>query len=218
MKQFRKIDDLPSKIPIFPLTGALVLPRAQLPLNIFEPRYLQMIDDALKSEHRLVGMIQTREAQSDLPIPPLHKIGCAGRITSLTETDDGRYFISIKGVCRYNVIKAHSGFHPYINADIDWTDFKSDLQSTEINNDFNRPEFLIQLKTYFEANDLQTDWNSLEKASDEMLVNSLAIMCPFESEEKQVLLEASSLTDRANTIKTLMEFSIRASKDSDKMQ
>ncbi len=209
------LSNLPTSIPIFPLTGALVLPRARLPLNIFEPRYLQMIDDALKTDHRLIGMMQAREAPGDIGDPPLHQVGCAGRITSFTETDDGRYLISIKGICRYKVVESGIGFTPYIKADIDWRDFERDLGDEESDDSFNRPAFLHMLETYFEAKELQTDWNSLKDASEEMLVNSLSMMCPFNPEERQVLLEAPNLKVRRETVATLIEFALRSSNDSE---
>jgi Lon protease-like protein len=207
------LSNLPATIPVFPLTGALVLPRARLPLNIFEPRYLQMIDDALKTDHRLIGMIQTREVPSDIGDPPLHSIGCAGRITSFTETDDGRYLISISGVSRFRILNSKTGFTPYMMADVNWTDFERDLGKEEVDTSFNRPEFLKQLEAYFEANELQTDWDSLKDASEEMLINSLSMMCPFGPEERQALLESPCLKTRRETVATLMEFFLRSSED-----
>jgi Lon protease-like protein len=213
------LSNLPALIPVFPLTGALVLPRARLPLNVFEPRYLQMIDDVLKTEHRLIGMIQTRDAPTDIGDPPMHQIGCAGRITSFTETDDGRYLISIKGICRYRLLDRETGFTPYIKAKVEWADYESDLGEEEVDDGFNRPVFLNLLETYFAANELQTDWNNLKDASTEMLINSLSMMCPFNPEERQALLEATSLKTRRETVATLMEFSLRSSsKDEGKVQ
>lgn len=205
------LSNLPTLIPVFPLTGALVLPRARLPLNIFEPRYLQMIDDALKTEHRLIGMIQTRDAPTDIADPPMHRIGCAGRIISFTETDDGRYLISIKGICRYRMLDRETGFAPYIKATVSWDDYERDLGDEELDDSFNRPEFLKLLEAYFTANELQTDWNNLKDASTEMLINSLSMMCPFGPEERQALLETTDLKTRRETVATLMEFALRSS-------
>lgn len=210
MKMIYNLSNLPVSIPVFPLTGALVLPRARLPLNIFEPRYLQMVDDALKTDHRLIGMIQARDVPTDIGDPPLHQIGCAGRITSFTETDDGRYLISIIGVSRYRILETETGFAPYTRADINWADFERDLGPEETDSNFNRPAFLKQLEAYFEANELQTDWNSLKEASEEMLINSLSMMCPFGPEERQALLESPCLQTRRETVTTLMEFSLRS--------
>ena len=213
------LSNLPGTIPVFPLTGALVLPRARLPLNIFEPRYLQMIDDALKTDHRLIGMIQTRDVPSDISNPPLHEIGCAGRITSFTETDDGRYLISIKGISRYRIMDTQTGFTPYIKAKVNWADFENDLEPEDGSDSFDRPVFLKQLKAYFDANELQTDWSSLENAGEELLINSLSIMCPFSPEERQALLEAPSLKKRRETVATLIEFALRSTGiDGDKIQ
>lgn len=214
MKEMFNLSNLPHSIPVFPLTGALVLPRARLPLNIFEPRYLQMIDDALKTDHRLIGMIQTRDVPSDISDPPLHKIGCAGRITSFTETDDGRYLISIKGISRYRILDCQTGFTAYSKANVNWADFERDLGPEEIDNGFNRPAFMEQLEAYFEAHELQTDWDSLKDASEEMLINSLSMMCPFDPEERQALLESPCLKTRRETVATLMEFSLRSNTDS----
>lgn len=207
------LSNLPTSIPVFPLTGALVLPRTRLPLNIFEPRYLQMIDDALKTDHRLIGMIQTRDVPTDLGDPPLHQIGCAGRITSFTETDDGRYLISICGVSRYRILDTHVGFIPYIKADVSWDDFERDLGPEESDETFNRPAFLKQLEAYFEAHELQTDWDSLKDANEELLINSLSMMCPFGPEERQALLESPCLKTRRETVATLMEFSLRSTNE-----
>jgi uncharacterized protein len=213
MKRKFTLSNLPSSIPVFPLTGALVLPRARLPLNIFEPRYLQMIDDALKTDHRLIGMIQTRDVPTDISDPPLHKIGCAGRITSFTETDDGRYLISIKGVSRYRILNIQSGFSPYINADVIWSDFERDLGKEEVDESLDRKAFIKLLEAYFEANELQTDWDGLKDAPDEMLINSLSMMCPFGPEERQALLESPCLKTRRETVATLMEFALRSTDD-----
>ncbi len=213
MKQMNTLSDLPASIPVFPLTGALVLPRARLPLNIFEPRYLQMVDDALKTDHRLIGMIQKRDAPNDISNPPLHQIGCAGRITSFTETDDGRYLISINGVSRYRIKETHTGFTPYIKADVDWAPFERDLGDEEADETFDREAFLEKLHAYFEVHELQTDWDSLKDANQELLINSLSMMCPFDPEERQALLESPCLKTRRETVSTLMEFSLRSNRD-----
>lgn len=218
MRMFH-LSDLPLKIPVFPLTGALVLPRASLPLNIFEPRYLQMVEDTLKTKDRLIGMIQTFDAPSDVDDPPLHRIGCAGRITSFTETDDGRYLISLKGVSRYRIIETHKGFTPYLQADVDWNDFERDLGPEEVDHSFDRTAFIEKLEAYFKAHNLQTDWNSLQNANEELLINSLSMMCPFSSEERQALLESPCLKTRRETIATLIEFSLCAHTEAqDKIQ
>ncbi|RMA42635.1 LON peptidase substrate-binding domain-containing protein [Rhodophyticola porphyridii] len=200
--------DLPQTIPLFPLPGALLLPRSRLPLHIFEPRYLAMLDDALKTSHRLIGMVQPREVpgKSD---KRLHAIGCAGRVTQFSETEDGRYMITLSGISRYRVTREVSGFSPYLKADISWEGFEGDLGGVEKDRSFDRPRFLDLLSRYFEALSLSTDWDSLKDAEDELLINSLSMLCPFEPEEKQALLEAPSLGTRRETLVTLIEFALR---------
>ena len=204
--------DLPETLPVFPLPGALMLPRARLPLNIFEPRYLAMLDDALKTEHRLIGMIQPLEKTGDGP-PTLRKIGCAGRITSLSETEDGRYLIALSGVCRFRVKNEVDGFTPYRRVAADWSGFERDLESDDKDKDFDREGFLDLLRRYFEAARLSSDWDSLKEADEEMLINSLSMLCPFAVEEKQALLEAPRLAERRETICALMEFAIASRGD-----
>jgi len=198
--------DLPEVMPIFPLPGALLLPRARLPLNIFEPRYLAMLDDTLKTEHRLIGMVQPIE-DSGSP-PRLQKIGCAGRVTSLSETEDGRYLIALTGVSRFRIREELEGFTPYRRVRPEWPDFAADLKGPESDPGFDRDRFLTLLGRYFEVQHLSSDWDSLREADTEMLINSLSIMCPFAVEEKQALLEAPRLGDRRDTLVALLEFSI----------
>ena len=205
--------DLPDVIPVFPLPGALLLPRARLPLNIFEPRYLAMLDDALKSDHRLIGMIQPFESRS--PQPKLHSIGCAGRVTSLSETEDGRYLIALTGISRFRIGRELDGFTPYRRVEVEWADFAADLGPAEDAAEFCRKDFLAVLREYFQAVRLASDWDSLREAEPELLVNSLAIMCPFAVEEKQALLEAPRLSDRTETLLALMQFAIASGGDDD---
>jgi Lon protease-like protein len=213
----RNIADLPQSIPVFPLPGALLLPRARLPLHIFEPRYLAMLDDTLKTPHRLIGMIQPR----DVPRKDgtrLHAIGCAGRVTGFSETEDGRYMITLAGVSRFRVTKVVEGFTPYVKCDVSWADFSRDLGGAEEDPGFKRNGFLRLLKRYFESRSLATDWDSLRDAEDELLVNSLSMLCPFEPEDKQALLEAPSLSTRRETLVTLIEFSLRGGPGEEVMQ
>ncbi|MEL7153106.1 MAG: LON peptidase substrate-binding domain-containing protein [Pseudomonadota bacterium] len=198
--------DLPDSIPVFPLPGALVLPRGRLPLNIFEPRYLAMVDDALKTENRLIGMVQPYEG--DEQPSRLHSIGCAGRITSLSETEDGRYLIVLTGVTRFRVVEELDGFMPYRRVSPGWGDFEADLKGPEEVDGWDRDTFLTLLKKYFDIANLSSDWESMREADCEMLLNSLAMMCPFAVEEKQALLEAPRLSDRAETLTALMQFAI----------
>ncbi len=209
--------DLPDTIPIFPLPGALLLPRARLPLHIFEPRYLAMLDDCLKTSNRLIGMVQPLETGTPGQ-SRLHEIGCAGRLTQFSETEDGRYMITLSGISRFRIRAESTGFSPYRKADVTWTDFNRDLGREEEDPAFDREVFLKLLGRYFEASDLQTDWESLEEADDELLINSLSMLCPFSLEEKQALLEAPQLADRRETLSALMEFACRGGSDETAVQ
>ena len=209
--------DLPETIPVFPLPGALLLPRARLPLNIFEPRYLAMLEDTLKTPHRLVGMIQPC-AGPDGEGKRLHQIGCAGRVTALQETEDGRYLITLSGICRFRLGELQEGFAPYLRAAVDWSSFERDLGRAEKDEGFDRPAFLEVLARFFDTAQLSSDWDSLKEADAELLINSLSILCPFDPEEKQALLEAPTLGNRRETLVTLMEFALRSSGDEGTMQ
>lgn len=197
--------DLPETIPVFPLPEALLLPRGRLPLNIFEPRYLAMFDDALKTPHRLIGMVQPADQAQP---PALRRVGCAGRIVSFSETEDGRYLVVLGGVCRFAPAAELDGFTPYRRVQADWSRWARDLGKAETDEAFDRPAFLALLKRYFTAAGLSTDWDSLKDADEEMLVNSLAMLCPFSGEEKQALLEAERLSDRRASLCALMEFAV----------
>jgi len=200
--------DLPRAIPVFPLPGALLLPRARLPLHIFEPRYLAMLDDTMKTKERLIGMVQPREVPSGSE-PRLHTIGCAGRLTAFSETEDGRYMITLSGVSRFRIVQEVDGFTPYRRAEVDWSGFDRDLGPTEKDKGFQRARFLDLLARFFEARKLSTDWDSLKDADEELLINSLSMLCPFDVEDKQALLEAPSLSTRRETLVTLIEFALR---------
>ncbi|MGB0506649.1 MAG: LON peptidase substrate-binding domain-containing protein [Pikeienuella sp.] len=217
--------DLPDIIPVFPLQDALLLPRGRLPLNIFEPRYLAMMDDVLKTSDRLIGL--TQPANSDAAdggfiIPgndtPLRGVGCAGRVVSFSETEDGRYLIVLAGISRFELGEEVEGFTPYRRVRPNWTKFARDLGPEEVDPYFDRERFLNLLKRYFEASGLSTDWESLEEADEETLVNSLAMLCPYTDEEKQALLEAETLSDRRASLTTLMEFTLAAPADDSALQ
>jgi len=212
-----RLTDLPDTIPVFPLPGALLLPRARLPLHIFEPRYLQMLDDALKTKHRLIGMIQPREVPAAAE-KRLHAIGCAGRLTGFSETEDGRYMVTLSGISRFRVLQEVQGFTPYRRCQVDWAPFARDLGGVESDTGFKRAEFMAGLKRYFEAMELSTDWGSLKGADEELLINSLSMLCPFAPEDKQALLEAPSLTTRRETLVTLIEFALRGGNGDEVMQ
>jgi hypothetical protein len=213
-KSYRSAADIPGKIPVFPLSGALLLPGAQLPLNIFEPRYLAMFDDALSS-NRLVGVIQpalTEAAAGQSPVEDLCRIGCLGRITSFAETGDGRYVISLSGICRFRVIEElDKGRKPYRICSI--SPFLGDLEAGDSGAGVDRKALLDSFKAYLEANNLEADWNSVERASTETLVNSLSMMSPYGPAEKQALLEADDLKTRAETLIAITEIAL--ARDSD---
>lgn len=198
--------NLPDTLPLFPLSGAVILPRTRLPLNIFEPRYLAMFEDVLKTRERLIGMIQPMENAAE---GQMHTVGCAGRVSSFTETDDGRYMISLTGVSRFRFQSKVDGFLPYAQAKVDWLEFQRDLGGAEHDSCFDRDGFLTLLERFFEVEELDTDWENLKKAETEMLVNSLSMLAPFSSEDKQALLEAKTLATRRETLVTLMEFALR---------
>lgn len=205
-----QVTDLPDTLPVFPLPGALLLPRARLPLHIFEPRYLAMIDDALKSDQRLIGMVQPNGDQ-------LYHFGCAGRIVSFSETDDGRYMITLGGVSRFRLGPEQDGFHPYLRHSISWQGFGADLHAAAPE-EFDRDSFMSLLRRYFDMRGLDADWDSLRSAEDELLINSLSMLCPFSTEDKQALLESPSLADRRATLITLIEFAFRQGDSEERLQ
>jgi uncharacterized protein len=208
--------DLPDVIPVFPLPGALMLPRARLPLHIFEPRYLAMIEDCMKTKHRLIGMIQPRETPGGEK--RLQAIGCAGRLTGFSETEDGRYMITLSGASRYRVREEVQGFTPYRRCLVDWAPFARDLGPTEDDPGFRRGDFMGLLGRYFTKLNLSTDWDSLKEAEPELLINSLSMLCPFSPEDKQALLEAPTLVTRRETMVTLIEFALRGSGEEEILQ
>ena len=213
------VNNLPKEIPLFPLPGALLLPKSKLPLNLFEPKYLTMLNDVLKTEDRLIGMIQpvsTPEGRTGSR--QLHQIGCAGRIVSFNETKDGRYLITLEGISRYRFKNISEGFYPYTKGNVSWESFSEDLEKTKPDKNFNRIEFLEILSKYFAAAQLSSDWSSLKEADEELLINSLSMLCPFDPEEKQALLEAPSLEYRRETLVTLMEFNLQGGIDEETLQ
>ncbi|SFJ52085.1 LON peptidase substrate-binding domain-containing protein [Celeribacter neptunius] len=206
--------DLPQSIPIFPLPGALLLPRARLPLHIFEPRYLQMLEDCMKTSTRLIGMVQPCSGGG---AGKLNTIGCAGRLTAFSETEDGRYMVTLTGISRFRLGEETTGFAPYRKFTVDWRDFHADLGPAEADPGLKRTAFMSLLKRYFCEEELQTDWSSLGHADDELLINSLSMLCPFAPEDKQALLEAPCLSTRRETLVTLMEFALYGGSNEDMM-
>jgi len=203
MQRYQSIESLPQTLPIFPLTGALLLPRGHLPLNIFEPRYLAMVDAAL-STTRLIGMIQPIEPEDKVLKPRLSAVGCAGRIVSYRETEDGRLLITLQGVCRFRVSEELMGLTPYRQVRADYSTYLGDLAETP-SEDFPRERLATALRDYVAHRDLKADWGSVMSAPADVLVNALAMLCPFAPTEKQALLEAPSWPERVDTLVALLE-------------
>ncbi|WP_416884219.1 LON peptidase substrate-binding domain-containing protein [Marivita sp.] len=202
---------------MFPLPGALLLPRARLPLHLFEPRYLQMLEDALKTPSRLIGMVQPN-ARPKGDKGALHRIGCAGRVTQFSETEDGRYMITLCGISRFRIGDEVEGFTPYRRFEVNWDGFDRDQGGPEHDRGFDRDAFLDLLDRYFSARDLSADWATLKDADNELLINSLSMLLDFEPEEKQALLEAPSLSTRRETLVTLIEYALRGGQSEDILQ
>ncbi len=196
---------LPPTIPLFPLAGALLLPGGQLPLNIFEPRYLRMIDDAIGGR-RVIGMIQPRERTSGVT-PLLYAVGGAGRITTFSESDDGRYLVTLTGIKRFRIIEELRVDTPYRQARVDWNAFTADVGKDTSGSLVDRERLMRAMKRYLDAEGLKTDWDAVDEAPTEALVGSLAMGCPFAPNEKQALLEAETTLDRAECLTALMEMS-----------
>lgn len=209
--------DLPDTISLFPLPGALLLPRSRLPLHLFEPRYLAMLEDTLKTPHRLIGMVQPNPLKGQ-DGAGLHQIGCAGRVTQFSETEDGRYMITLCGISRFRIQQEVDGFTPYRRAEVSWDGFERDLGPEDCDKNFDRDGFMQLLGRYFEAQELRTDWDSLKDADDELLINSLSMLLGFDPEDKQALLEAPCLATRRETLVTLIEFAMRGGDAREVMQ
>lgn len=204
---YESADDLPAIIPVFPLSGAVFFPRANLPLNIFEPRYLAMIDDAMRGS-RVIGMVQPKAEGAR---PALHAVGCAGRITQYGETDDGRLVISVKGICRFRAGEELTVMTPYRQVRADYAPFAADFVEFEPKaqeQGFDRKRYLGTLRLYLKAIAVQIDWDWVEKAPAEVLINAFAMLAPLGAQEKQAMLEAADLKDRTAAAVTLMEVAI----------
>jgi Lon protease-like protein len=202
--------DLPGIIPVFPLPGALLLPRGQMPLNIFEPRYLAMIDAAIRTE-RVVGMVQPRFDDGPVDLsgnPPLCAVGCAGRVTALQESGDGRYLVTLTGICRFGILAELDAATPYRMCRVSAEAFAADFLVRHGEEGVDREALLSTFRRYLDANDLEADWPSVERASNEALVNALSMMSPYGPAEKQALLEARDLEERAQTLIAITEVAL----------
>lgn len=205
-----KFEDLPPSIPVFPLTGVLLLPGGILPLNIFEPRYLQMVDSALASD-RLIGMIQPKDLDNGInqQRPELQIVGCAGRITEFQETEDGRYIISLTGICRFRVSEELSTTTQYRRVKSDWAPYRDDY-SDMVCEEFCKEKLKPLLQQYFAQQGMSCEWDQVDEAPKERLVRCLSMICPFGAREKQALLEANTHAERGDLLLRLLEFAVGA--------
>ncbi|CAN5296919.1 LON peptidase substrate-binding domain-containing protein [soil metagenome] len=206
LNRYRSPIDLPDTLKVFPLAGALLLPRADLPLNIYEPRYLEMIDDALAGD-RLIGMIQPETGDAS-GAPALCRVGCAGRLTAYAETPDGRVLVTLTGISRFAVTGERRAKTPYRQVDADFAPFASDLIEDAGEGDVNRRELLQVFRDYLSANDLSADWDQVRSASNEALVNTLSSLAPYGPDDKQALLEAADLGTRAEVLIALTQLAL----------
>lgn len=196
-------EQLPRTIPVFPLPEVLLLPRGRLPLNIFERRYVAMVEDALAAD-RMIGMIQPLESSCADGAPSLYNTGCAGRICRFEETGDGRYLIALSGVCRFTVVEELAPVSDYRRVQADWSDFHGDLDPVA-ESGLDRGRLLSALRGYFGTHGIEADWEALREAPDERLITCLSMICPFGASEKQALLEARDLAARAGVLMALIE-------------
>lgn len=208
--EYRGPVDLPEIIPVFPLPGALLLPRGQMPLNIFEPRYLAMVDDSFRDGHRLIGMIQPDVAHTpkNSDKPALFRVGCVGRITQLAESGDGRYILELTGVSRFKVVEELEVLTPYRQCKVDFFAFVDDFTARMGEDDVDREALLAVLADFLKANNLKVDWEGVESAPNEALVNALAMMSPYGPAEKQAMLEAPDLKTRAEILIAVTEMDL----------
>jgi Lon protease-like protein len=206
MSERRAESALPRRLPIFPLTGVLLLPRGQLPLNIFEPRYLAMTRAALAGD-RLIGMVQPSDPGAWGDNPPVYPTGCAGRVTSFAETEDGRFLITLTGTCRFRIREELPLLDGYRRIVPDWSEFAHDLES-EDETRFDRERLMRGLRGYFQQHRISTDWDAITSVPGEQLITSIAMICPFEPSEKQALLEAADLDERARLLTAIVEMAV----------
>lgn len=214
--RYRKPDDLPDVLPLFPLRGVILLPRSTLPLNVFEPRYLAMVDHALAG-NRVLGIVQPQCGEGGESPPgksvPLRSVGCAGRLTAFEEGDDGRLRISLTGVARFTITGERRADAPYRLGEVDYQAFASDFVQGRDEDKVDRKRLLSALRSYLNLHDLSADWDSIHRSSNELLVNTLSMISPYGPEEKQALLEAADLKSRAEALVALAEMDLAARDD-----
>ena len=216
LERYRTAHDLPPRLAIFPLAGALLLPRTKLPLNIFEPRYLAMVHDAMAGS-RIIGMVQPVDGGTQgEDRPAVRSIGCAGRITSYAETDDGRLLIVLTGIARFRIVAENDSPGPYREVEADFTPFAGDLIAGLGEADVDRKVLIETLRSYLEARQLVADWGEVEAASTEALVNSLSALSPYPAGDKQALLEAADLKARADMLIALTEVALARAEGTDR--
>jgi Lon protease-like protein len=204
MRHYSRPEDLPAVIPVFPLPGVILLPRAQLPLNIFEPRYLAMTDYAMAGR-RIIGMIQPKAGDESTRRPALSDVGCAGRVTSYSEMPDGRYEITLTGIVRFRVAAEVDAMTPFRQVEADYQSYAVDFAPADPSIDIARGRLLSALRPYLDVRRMDTDWTSLKDAPVEALISALSMICPFEANEKQALLEAPGTRERAEALIALLE-------------
>lgn len=208
------LGELPKTIPLFPLNKVLLLPRAKLPLNLFENRYLHMFDYALKNQ-KVIGMIQPKEKlskDSEIKNPVLYDVGCAGRITAFSETNDNRYELILKGTCRFRIKKEKKVINGFRSADVTWEEFGDDFEITNLRSRKKRTDFESLLKVFLKKISINADWEMVDTTNDEDLVNMISMCSPFDVSEKQALLEANVLEDRLEILMSLMEMGLNENK------
>ena len=205
-----KYDELPKSIPLFPLNKVLLLPRAKLPLNLFENRYLHMFDHALQNG-RYIGMIQPSEdpkKNGEMKPPSLYNVGCAGFLTAFSQTNDNRYEIILEGVCRFKIKKELQLMNGFRRANVQWSKFKSDFKIEKLDSNEKREDFLKILRPFLEKMSMKVDWEVIESTNDEDLINTISMCCPFDVNEKQALLEAISLENRREVLTSLIHINL----------
>ena len=200
---FEQEINLPNIIPIFPLKGVVMFPDTYLPLNIFEPRYLKMIDHAISNEHRLIGMIQPKNSNESDKKSLFYRVGCAGKIIKFEETDDNRYLITLRGLSRFNLVSEKTNNKNFREANINWENFSKDLDITSKPSDFSTLK--ITLKKYFKSKNIRANMDAIDTFNDYNLVDQITMICPFENNEKQLLLETTSILKRERLLQTILD-------------